>query len=176
MDIKEALVQSSGNIDSAIEFLRKRGQLLAAKKEGRKTTQGFIAHYIHGNGRIAALVEVNCETDFVARNPEFQNFAKELAMQVVARDPRYISPEDISEPELSKEKEILTEQTKNENKPEELIEKILQGKLQKFFDEACLIRQPYFRNEKKTIRDLIAEVIGKMGENIQIRRFIRFSL
>ena len=176
MDIKEALAESNGDTEKAIEILRKKGGDKAAKKSGRETKEGIIAHYIHGDGKIGALIEVNCETDFVARNKDFQSFAKDLAMQVVATDPRFVSVEDVTEEVLEKEKDIYREQLKKEGRPENILDKILEGKLDKFYDGAVLLRQKYFRNDEKTIQDLLNEAVGKLGENIQIRRFARFSL
>lgn len=176
MDIKSALTEAAGDEQKAIEILRKRGAHLAAKKSDRTTAEGFVAHYIHGQGRIGALVEVNCETDFVSRNPEFQQFAKEIAMQVVASDPRFVSPDQVPSSLLAKEEEIVREQLVKEAKPAEILEKIVGGKIEKFFDQACLLRQPYFRDPEKTVNDVLTEMIGKIGENIQIRRFVRFSL
>lgn len=176
MDIKSALSEAGGDLEKAAEVIRKKGGDKAAKKSGRETKEGLVAHYIHGNGKIGALIEINCETDFVARNEDFQSFAKNLAMQVVASDPQYVSVEEIPAAILVKEKEILAEQLKAEGKPEAMMEKIISGKLEKFYDSTVLLRQRYFRDDKKTIQDLLNELIAKIGENIQVRRFVRFSL
>jgi len=176
MEIKRALSESSGNEKEAIDILRKSGQKIAAKKQDRQTAQGLIGSYIHSNGRVAALVEVGCETDFVARNKEFRELAHDLAMQVAATNPSYLKPEDVPEKVLEKEKEIGRECLKKEGKPKEIIERIIQGKMNKFYEEVCLLKQPFIKDEKKTVEQLVAEKIAKLGENIQIKRFVYFSI
>ncbi|RLA85473.1 MAG: translation elongation factor Ts [Deltaproteobacteria bacterium] len=176
MDCKRALEQSGGNIEEAILILRKRGLAKAEKKAGRETADGLIGSYVHAGGKIGVLVEVNCETDFVARTEDFRNLVKEIAMQIAAMNPKYISPEDIPEEVLEREKEILREQARSTGKPEKVIERIVEGKLKKFYEENCLLEQPYIRDSNITVRELIAQTIAKLGENIRVRRFVRFQL
>lgn len=176
MDCKRALEQSGGDIEEAILILRKRGLAKAEKKAGRETADGLIGSYVHAGGKIGVLVEVNCETDFVARTEDFQNLVKEIAMQIAAMNPKYISPEDIPEEVLEREKEILREQARSTGKPEKVIERIVEGKLKKFYEENCLLEQPYIRDSNITVRELIAQTIAKLGENIRVRRFVRFQL
>lgn len=176
MDCKRALEQSGGDIEEAILILRKRGLAKAEKKAGRETADGLIGSYVHAGGKIGVLVEVNCETDFVARTEDFRNLVKEIAMQIAAMNPKYISPEDIPEEVLEREKEILREQARSTGKPEKVIERIVEGKLKKFYEENCLLEQPYIRNSNITVRELIAQTIAKLGENIRVRRFVRFQL
>jgi len=153
MDCKRALQECGGQIEEAITLLRKKGLAKAAKKVGRETSEGLIGSYIHAGGKIGVLVEVNCETDFVARTPDFQNLVKEIAMHIAAMSPRYISPEDVPEEVLDKEREILREQAKSLGKPEHVVEKIVEGRLRKFFEENCLLEQPYIRDPNMTVRD-----------------------
>lgn len=174
MDCKKALLEAGGNIDKAIEILRKKGIALAAKKATRATNQGVIASYIHTNDKIGILVEVNCETDFVARNEVFRNFVKDLTMQIAASAPSYANKEDVPEEVIEKEKAIAAEQYKN--KPQNAMGKILEGAVNKFYSEACLMQQPFIKNPSVTIGDLLTEVIAKTGENIVIRRFTRYQL
>ncbi len=176
MDCKRALEQSGGDIEEAILILRKRGLAKAEKKAGRETADGLIGSYVHAGGKIGVLVEVNCETDFVARTEDFRNLVKEIAMQIAAMNPKYISPEDIPEEVLEREKEILREQARSTGKPEKVIERIVEGKLKKFYEENCLLEQPYIRDSNITVRELIAQTIAKLGENIRVRRFVRFQL
>jgi elongation factor Ts len=176
MEIKKALSESSGDEEEAIEILRKSGQKIAAKKQDRLTGQGLIGSYVHSNGKVASLVEVNCETDFVARNMEFRELIHDLAMQVAATNPLYLKPEDVPEDVLEKEKEIARESLKKEGKPKEIIEKIVQGKINKFYQEFCLLKQLFIKDDKKTVEQLVTEKIAKLGENIQIKRFVYFSI
>jgi elongation factor Ts len=180
MDCKKALTETSGNFEKAIEFLRKKGLAAAAKRSGRAASEGAVSSYIHGEGRIGVLIEVNCETDFVARNDDFKNFVRDVAMHIAAANPQCVRPEEISPVLIEKEKEIIRAQMaqdpKNANKPPQVIEKILEGKIQKFIDEACLIKQPFVKNPDVTVGDLTTNMIAKIGENIQIRRFARFNL
>lgn len=176
IDCKKALEEVAGDFDKAIEILKIKGVAKAAKKVGRETPEGTIASYIHAGGRIGVLVEINCETDFVARNDEFQAFAKEVAMQIAAGNPRYVSREFIPEEELSKEKEIMKAQVIESGKPANLADKIAEGKIEKFYEEVCLLDQVYIRDTKLKINDLLQALIAKIGENIKVRRFVRFQL
>jgi elongation factor Ts len=176
MECKKALEESGGDIEKAIEVLRKKGYARAKEKMDRETGEGLIYAYIHLDGKIGVLVEVNCETDFVARNEEFRELAKNIAMQIAAANPKYISTEDVPAEEVEKEKSIIREQLKDSKKPAEIIEKIIQGKLSKFFEEVCLLEQPFIRDDKIKVREFIASHIAKFGENIRVRRFARFEL
>lgn len=176
LDCKKALVEVEGNYEKAIEVLKIKGVAKASKKVGRETPEGIITSYIHAGGRIGVMVEVNCETDFVARNEEFQEFTKEVAMQIAAANPRYISSEDIPEEELEKEKQVMKAQVIESGKPPEIAEKIVQGKIEKFYGEVCLLNQTHIRDSKVKINDLLQALIAKIGENIQIRRFERYQL
>jgi elongation factor Ts len=176
IDCKKALEEVSGDFDKAIEILKIKGVAKAAKKVGRETPEGIITSYIHAGGKIGVLVEINCETDFVARNDEFQAFSKEVAMQIAAGNPRYISREDIPEAELAKEKEIMKAQVIESGKPANIADKIAEGKIEKFYEEVCLVDQVYIRDTKVKINDLLQALIAKIGENIKIRRFVRFQL
>jgi elongation factor Ts len=176
IDCKKALEEVSGDFDKAIEILKIKGVAKAAKKVGRETPEGIISSYIHAGGKIGVLVEINCETDFVARNDEFQAFAKEVAMQIAAGNPRYISREYSPEEELAKEKEIMKAQVIESGKPANIADKIAEGKIEKFYEEVCLVDQVYIRDTKLKINDLLQALIAKIGENIKIRRFVRFQL
>ena len=175
LDIKKALDESKGNYEKALELLRKRGEAVATKKAGRQASEGIITSYIHMD-RIGVLVELNCETDFVARTDDFKNLGKDLAMQIASMNPLYVSSADVPEAVKEKEQEIYRAQIEKENKPEQVKEKIIAGKLQKYYKDACLLHQPYFRDDTQTIQDVVNAAIGKLGENVQIRRFVRFSL
>lgn len=176
MECKEALQESGGDIEKAIEILRKKGYARAQDKASREAADGVVGAYVHANNRIGVLIEVNCETDFVARNEEFKELVKNLAMQVAAANPQYISPEDIPAEVIEREKEIIRAQIQDTKKPPEIIEKIVQGKLNKFYEEVCLLDQPYIRDDKIKVRDVVNTHISKFGENIKIRRFVRFEL
>ncbi len=176
LDCKNALIESNGDIETAIEILRKKGIAKAAKKIGRITKEGVVEAYIHPGNRIGVLIELNCETDFVARTPEFIKFAKDIAMQVAALAPIAIKREDVPKDIIEKEKMIYREQLKNSGKPENIIEKIIASKLDKFLQENSLYEQPFFKDSKKTIEDYLKENIAKFGENITIKRFVRFEL
>lgn len=176
MECKKALEESKGDLEKAILILRKRGYDRAKKKIARETSEGVIGSYIHSNQKIGVLVEVNCETDFVARNQEFQDLVKNIAMHIAAASPRYLSPEDIPQKELEEEKEIIREQFKDSGKPPQVIEKIIEGKLKKFYEEVCLLNQPYIKDPSMTINQLVSYYISKFGENIRIKRFIRYQL
>jgi len=176
IDCKKALEEVAGDFDKAIEILKIKGVAKAAKKVGRETPEGTITSYIHAGGKIGVLVEINCETDFVARNDEFQAFAKEVAMQIAAGNPRYVSREFIPEEELAKEKEIIKAQVIESGKPANIADKIAEGKIEKFYEEVCLLDQVYIRDTKLKINDLLQALIAKIGENIKVRRFVRFQL
>lgn len=176
MECKKALKESKGDIEKAINILRKKGYARAKDKMSRETAEGIVGSYIHLNDKIGVLVEVNCESDFVARNREFKELVKNIAMHIAAADPRYISSEKIPQDVLDEEKDIIREQFKDSNKPPEIIEKIVHGKLSKFFQEVCLLNQPYIKDDKVSIKELVASYIAKFGENIMIKRFARFQL
>ncbi|MBC7319767.1 translation elongation factor Ts [bacterium] len=176
MDCKKALISANGDLEKAIEILRKEGIAIAEKKGARVAKEGRIESYIHPGSKIGVLVEVNCETDFVARTDEFKNLAKEIAMHIAASSPRYISTSDVPQDVLDKEKEIYATQARNEGKPEKVIDRIVQGRIEKFYQEVCLLEQPWIRDPEKKIKDLINETIARLGENIIIRRFVRFEL
>ena len=176
MECKNALTESQGDVDKAIQILRKRGHARAQAKAGRAASQGVVGSYIHMNGRIGVLVEVNCESDFVARNAEFQELVKEIAMQVAAAKPRYVSSEEVPADVLASEKEIIKAQLGDMKKPPEIMEKIVQGKLGKYFEEVCLLDQPYIREDKLKVRDLVTQAVAKIGENIKVRRFVRYEI
>lgn len=176
IDCKKALEEVEGDYDKAIDILKIKGVAKASKKVGRETPEGTVSSYIHAGGKIGVMVEVNCETDFVARNEEFQAFAKEVAMQIAAANPRYISKEDIPEDELEREKEVMKAQVIESGKPEDIAEKIVEGKIEKFYEEVCLLNQTHIRDSKVKIDDILQALIAKIGENIQIRRFTRYQL
>lgn len=175
-DCKSALEEAGGDVEKAIEILRKKGIAKAAKKLGREAKEGIIDAYIHIGGRIGVLVEVNCETDFVARNEEFRRFVHEIAMQIAAMSPRWVRREDVPEDVIKKEFEIYYEQSKKEGKPDHVAEKIAKGKLEKFFEENCLYEQIWVKDGKEKVEDKIKLMIAKFGENITVRRFVRFEL
>lgn len=176
LDCKKALIECNGDIEKSIEYLRKKGIASAGKREGRATKEGRIATYIHSNNKIGVMLELNCETDFVAKNEDFQALAKELCMQVAASNPLYVNIEDIPAAELEKEKNIYREQIKESGKPEKVIEKILEGKIKKYYSDVCLMEQPYIREAKIIIKDIVKEKIAKYGENISIGKFVRYQI
>ncbi|MCD6290210.1 MAG: elongation factor Ts [Anaerolineae bacterium] len=176
LDCRNALQEADGDFEKAAELLREKGLAAAAKKASRETREGIIGSYVHTGARIAALVELNCETDFVARTPEFQQLAKDLAMQVVAARPEYLSPEDIPPEVIEQEKERYRAQMADSGKPEHIIERVVEGKLEKFYEEVCLLRQPFIKDEGMTIQDVITQAIARLGENIVVRRFVRYEL
>ena len=175
MDCKKALGESGGDMEKAIEYLREKGLAAAAKKAGRIAAEGIVDAYIHGNGRIGVLVEVNVETDFAARNEEFKAFVKDVAMQIAAARPEYVRKEDVPAEVVEKEKGILKAQSLNEGKPEKVIEKMVEGRLEKFYKEVCLLEQPWIKDPDKTIKQLLTEKVALIGENINIRRFVRYE-
>lgn len=176
MDCKKALEECKGNFDKAIELLRKKGIATAEKRAGRVTSQGAVVSYVHMGGKIGVLVEVNCETDFVAKSEDFQGFGKDIAMHITASSPSWIRREDVPPEVLEKEKEILREQAIRTGKPEKVIEKIVKGRLNKFFSEYCLLEQPFVKNPDINIEQYLNELIGKTGEKCVIRRFVRYQL
>jgi len=176
MDCKRALSEAQGDADKAIELLREWGMARASRREARQAAEGHVAHYIHAGGKIGVLVEVGCETDFVARTPEFQEFAHHVAMQVASQDPEYLTREDVPEAVVEKEKAIYRAQAEKEGKPEKVLERIAQGKLEKFFKDVCLMEQPFIRDPEKTIEELRKETAAKVGENVVVRRFVRFQV
>jgi len=176
MDAKLALTEANGSLETALELLRKKGQKIAAKRSAREVKEGFIGIYLHGNGKIAAMVELLCETDFVARNQDFKNFANELAMQVAAMGPQYVRPEEVPTALVEKEREIYQAEMSGTNKPAEVLEKIIEGKLEKFYSQVCLLKQTYIKDDSYTIEKLLTEQIAKIGENIKIGQIVRFSL
>jgi elongation factor Ts len=176
MDCKKALTENDGDMDKAIDFLRKKGLATAAKRAGRATTEGVVQPYVHTGGKLGVMVEVNCETDFVAKSDDFQEFAKNIAMHIAATNPIGITPEDVPAETLAREKAIYVDQAKQTGKPDNVIEKIVEGKMNKFLKENCLMQQAYVRNPDITIADLLNELIAKIGENISVKRFVRFQI
>ena len=176
IDCKKALEEVSGDMEKALDILKIRGVAKASKKVGRDTPEGTVMSYIHAGGKIGVMIEVNCETDFVARNEEFQAFTREVAMQIAAANPTYVSKEEIPEAELEREKEVMKAQVLESGKPAEIAEKIVEGKIEKYYEEVCLLNQTYIRDTKLKIDDLLQALIAKIGENIKVRRFTRFQL
>ncbi len=176
MDCKSALTEAGGDADKAIEVLRKKGLAKAAKKAGRVAADGLVASYIHAGGKIGVLVELNCETDFVARTDDYQQLVKDLAMHIAAADPSFVRREEVTKEVLETERRLYREQALEEGKPEAVVDRIVEGKLKKFYGESVLLEQPFVKDTDVTIERLIAEKIGKLGENIQVRRFARFEL
>jgi len=176
LDCKRALEETGGNLEEATRLLRQRGLAIAAKKAGRLAQEGLVEAYIHAGGRLGALVEINCETDFVARTEEFQGLAHDLAMQVVASNPHYLRPEDIPPEVIEEKKRLFLSELEGQDKPEHLLERIVEGKLERYYDQACLLRQPFIKDEGVTVEEVIIEGIAKLGENIVVRRFMRYEL
>jgi elongation factor Ts len=177
LDCQKALEEASGDLEKAVEILRKKGEIKAAKKSAERTaTEGLIHAYIHSNGKVGVLLQLNCESDFVARNQEFKELAHDLALQVAAMNPLYLKPEDVPAEELVKEKEIIREQLVREGKPENVIAKIMAGKLQKYYAENCLLKQLFIKDDQLIIEDIIKDKIAKIGEKIEVGRFIRFEI
>ena len=180
VEIQKALIEAGGDKDFAIDILRKRGQVKAMKKQGRETREGIIHAYIHANGRVGALVEVACETDFVARNEDFKNFAHELTMQITAANPLYLTTDDVPEEVKEKESQLYREEMQNagklKGKDEMMIKKILDGKLSKYYADACLMEQTYIKDDGVTIRELVEQITAKTGEKIEIKRFVRYAI
>jgi elongation factor Ts len=176
MDCKEALRASNGNFDKAVDFLREKGLSAATKKSSRATKDGLIASYIHMGGKVGVMIEVNCETDFVAKTETFKNLTRDLAMHVAAMNPLYVKPEDVPEATLQREKDIYRKQVIAEGKPEKIADKIVEGKLKKFYEEVCLIKQKFIKDTNMTVEDLIKAAIAATGENIIVKRFVRYQL
>lgn len=178
VDCKKALEESSGDYDAAIDYLRKKGQKVAANKQERETKEGLVYAYTHSNGKVGTLVELLCETDFVARNDDFKALAHDIALQIIAMNPLYVKMEDVPTEVVDKEIEIYKEQmgTTLSGKPQEMVDKIMQGKVAKYYEEVCLIKQKFIKDDSMSVGDLITRTISKVGENIQVRRFCRFSL
>lgn len=176
MDCKKALAECDGDMEKAIDFLRKKGLATAQKRAGRAMTEGIIHAYIHMGGKLGVLVEINCETDFVARNEDFKEFSKNIAMHIAASNPLGIRPEDVSQDIIDKERDIYRAQAAEMGKPENVVEKIVEGKIQKFFKDNCLLNQAYVRDPEIAVSDLLNELIAKIGENITIKRFVRYQI
>ncbi|MFD0711303.1 translation elongation factor Ts [Paenibacillus sp. GCM10027626] len=176
LDCKKALEEANGDLTKAAELLREKGLAAAANKAGRVATEGVVESYIHAGGRIGVLVEINCETDFVAKTDQFKDFARDVAMQIAAASPKFVSREEVSQEELEKEREILRAQALNEGKPEKIVEKMVEGRLGKYYEEFCLLEQPFIKDPDKTVQMLVNEKISTIGENISIRRFVRYEL
>ena len=175
LDCKKALNETNGDMDKAIAYLREKGLAAAAKKSGRIAAEGLVDSYIHLGGRVGVLIEVNCETDFVAKTEGFQEFVRDMAMQVTASRPEYVSREDVPEDVVNSEKEIYMAAAKNEGKPEHILERIVTGRMERFFQEICLLEQPFIKDTDKTVNQVLQELIAQLGENIAIRRFARFE-
>ncbi|MFA9454368.1 MAG: translation elongation factor Ts [Candidatus Aminicenantaceae bacterium] len=176
MECKKALQETEGDIKKAINVLRTKGMARAKEKMSRSTSDGMVGSYIHMNGRLGVLVEINCESDFVSRNEEFQELVKNVAMHIAAANPTYVSADQVPAESLQEEKDIIRTQFKDSDKPKEIVEKIVEGKLGKFFSEVCLLNQPYIKDDKMTVEQLLATYIAKFGENIQVKQFARFAL
>ncbi len=176
MDCKKALAESGGEVSRAIDYLRQKGLAAAAKKADRVAADGAVGAYVHPGGKIGVLVEINCETDFVARTAEFQTLLKDIAMQIAAANPRYLRREEVPAAELDKEKAIYRQQALESGKPEKVVDKIVEGKIDRFYSEACLLEQAFIKDPDKKVSDIVNESIGRLGENIQIRRFSRYHL
>lgn len=176
LDCKKALEEAGGDMNKAVDILREKGLSAAAKKAGRAATEGAVESYIHGGGKIGVLVEVNCETDFVGKNNDFRAFVRDIAMHIAASNPQYVSREEVPAEVIEKEKEILRAQALNEGKPEKVVEKMVEGRINKFYEEVCLLDQAFIKDPDKTVAQLVSEKIATIGENISIRRFARFEL
>ncbi len=176
MDCKRVLAEAEGDFEKAVDLLRKKGLAKAAKRAGRSTSEGMICSYIHTGAKLGVLLEVNCESDFVAKTDDFQNFVKNIAMHIAAANPAGLNPEDVDPKIIEKEREIYRAQMLEEGKPENIIDKIVDGKVEKFYKDVCLMSQQYVKDPQKTITEVLKETIGKIGENIQIRRFARFKI
>ena len=176
LDCKNALTEKDGDIEKAIELLREKGLASAAKKAGRIAAEGLCESYIHGAGRIGVLLEINCETDFVAKTDEFKSLAKDICMQIAASKPEYVRREEVPADAVEKEKEIFTAQALNEGKPANVVEKMITGRIEKFYKEICLLEQPFIKNTDVTVQELLVEQIARIGENINVRRFVRYEL
>ncbi|OQA08102.1 MAG: Elongation factor Ts [Firmicutes bacterium ADurb.Bin373] len=176
MDCKKALAETGGDLEKAVTYLREKGLAAAAKKAGRIAAEGLIESYIHGVGKIGVLVEVNCETDFVAKTDEFKSLARDIAMQIAAAKPEFVRREEVPAEALNKEREILRAQALNEGKPEKIVDKMVTGRIEKYYKEVCLLEQPFIKDTNLTVQQLLTEKIAKIGENISVRRFVRYEL
>ncbi len=176
MDCKKALTETDGHMEKAAEYLREKGIASASKKAGRLAAEGLVESYIHSNGRIGVLVEINCETDFVAKTDEFKSFVKDIAMHIAAANPSFLTRDEVPQELVEKEREILKQQALNEGKPEKIVEKMVEGRIDKYYKEICLLEQPFVKDSDKTIEQLVKEQIAKIGENINIRRYVRYEL
>lgn len=176
MDCKKVLVETNGDIEKAIEVLREKGLAAAAKKAGRIASEGIVEAYIHGGGRIGVLIEVNSETDFVAKNADFKTFVRDMAMQVAATNPMYVSRDQVDQAVIEKEREIFRQQALNEGKPEKIVDKMVEGRIEKYYKEICLLEQPFVKNPDMTVLELLNTMIAKIGENLSIRRFTRYEM
>lgn len=176
MECKKALTATEGNLDKAVDFLREKGLAAAAKKEGRIAAEGVVDSYIHGGGRIGVLLEVNCETDFVAKGDDFRALVKDLAMQIAAAKPEYVAREEVPEDILQHERNILKAQALNEGKPEKIVEKMVEGRIEKFYKEVCLLEQPFVKDPDKTVKELVMAMTAKIGEKLSVRRFVRWEM
>ncbi len=176
MDCKKALAESGGDLDKAVDYLRQKGLAAASKKASRTASDGAIGAYVHPGGKIGVLVELNCETDFVARTPEFQNLLKDIAMQIAAANPRYIRAEEVPTGDLEKEREIYRRQALESGKPEKVVDKIVDGKIDRFYSEVCLLEQSFIQNPDRKVSEILTEAVARLGENIQVKRFSRYQL
>ncbi len=176
MDCRNALSEVNGDFEQAVQVLRKRGQAMAQKKAGREASEGSMGSYVHAGGKIAVLVEVNCETDFVARTDEFQQLCHDLAMHIAALDPRFVRREDVTDKVLEREREVYLEQARTSGRPEKFIDQIVSGKMEKFYEENCLYEQRFVKDEATTVRDLIEQAVIRLGEKVSVRRFVRFKV
>ncbi|MFW6415027.1 MAG: translation elongation factor Ts [Thermodesulfobacteriota bacterium] len=176
MDCKKALADTNGNEQEAIKWLRERGISKAQKKSDKVAQEGFIGSYVHSNGQIGVLVEINCETDFVAKNDQFRDLAKNISMQIAAASPVYVSSDEVPQERVDQERELYAKQAQQEGKPEHVVEKIVDGKMQKFYQEICLLDQPYVKDDSLTVRDIINDMVAVLGEKIEIRRFVRMEV
>ena len=174
-DCKKALTETNGDMEKAADYLREKGRAAAAKKAGRIASEGIVEAYIHGGGRIGVLVEVNCETDFVARNDVFHSFVKDVAMHIAATNPLYVSKEDVPAEDIEKEKAVLKAQALNEGKPEKIVDKMVEGRISKFYENYCLLEQPFVKDPEKTVGDILNGLIATIGEKITVRRFVRYE-
>ena len=176
MDCKKALAESGGNFEKAVDYLRQKGLATAARRAGKVASEGQIGSYVHAGGKIGVMVEVNCETDFVAKTDDFQAFAKDVAMHIAASSPLYVQRENVPPEALEREREIYRAQARESGKPEKIMEKIVEGKLEKYYSEVCLLEQPFVKDPDRTVQDLLNGLIGKLGEKVEIRRFIRYQV
>ena len=176
MDCKKALAESEGDMEKAVDYLRRKGLAVAAKKMSRVAAEGLVGAYIHAGGKIGVLVELNCETDSLARAPEFQSLLKDVAMQIAAANPRYVRPEDVPPQEIEREREIYRRQALDSGKPEKIVDKIVEGKMERFYSEVCLLVQAFIKDPDRKVGELIQEAIARLGEKIQVRRFVRYHL